>query len=99
MLRWQTQKRWMYHGRNCEIQRTSIDDATQYRGLVELETDVPDRALDSFPTEDVYRTRRPMRRGRDEYRTWLFFSWSGDGTRRLRDAVNDLAQYADETEI
>ena len=99
MLRWQTQKRWMYRGRNCEIQQTSIGDATQYRGLVELETDVPDRAVASFPEKSVHRTRRPMRRGRDEYRTWLFFNSTGGETRRLRDVVNDLAEYADETEI
>ena len=99
MLRWQTQKRWMYNGRNCEIQRTRVDDATQYRGLVELETDVPDRALATFSAENVLRTRRPMRRGRDEYRTWLFFSWSGEEAGRLRESVNDLAEHVDGTKI
>ena len=99
MIRWHTEKRWIHRGRNCEIHRTSVGGATQYRGLVELDTDVSDRALDAYPGERVHRKRRPMGRGRDEYRTWLFFSWSGEDVRRLREAVDDLADYADETEI
>lgn len=99
MLRWQTAKRWKYKGRTCEIQRTSVGDATQYRGLVEVETGVPDRALERSPVGNPTRKRRPKRGDDGEYRTWLCFGRSGDGASRLREEVNELAEHVREAEI
>lgn len=99
MILWQTEKRWTYKGRNCEIQRTNVGDAAQFRGLVEVRTDVSDRALDAAPVADPCRKRRPKRREKGEYRIWVCFNWSGDEFAGLREVVNELAEYVAETEI
>lgn len=98
MLLWQTEKRWKYKGRTCEIQRTHVGDATQYRGLVEVETGVSDRALERSPVGSPTRKRRPKRGADGEHRTWLCFDWSGEPA-DLRDAVNDLAEHVRDAEL
>jgi len=98
MLRWQTAKHWKYKGRDCEIQRTTVGETRQYRGLVALDTDVSDRALDRSPLEPT-RTRRPVPDRDGEFRTWLRVDWSGDEVADLREAVNELAEYVREAEI
>ena len=99
MILWQTAKRWTYRGRHCEIQRTSVDDATQYRGLVEVETGLSDRALDGAPVDDPQRRNRPKRHEDGEHREWVSFSWSGEDVPALREAVNELADYVGEHQI
>ena len=99
MILWQTAKRWTYKGRNCEIQRTSVADAAQYRGLVEVETGLSDRALDAGPVADLRRRSRPTREEDGEYREWVSFSWPGDAVSDLREEVNDLAEYVADAEV
>lgn len=99
MILWQTAKRWTYKGRNCEIQRTSVDGVTQYRGLVKVETGLPERALETAPVDEPRRKRRPMRREADEYRVWLCFDWEGGSVPRLRKEVNQLAEHVREWEL
>jgi hypothetical protein len=102
MILWQTAKRWRYRGRQCEIQRTDVDDATQYRGLVEVETGLSDRALDAAPVDDPRRKNRPKRHEDGEYREWVCFGWSEEDSTELsslREAVHDLAEHVRETEV
>lgn len=99
MIVWETTKRWRYRGRNCEIQRASVAGTTQYRGLVALGTDVPDRALETAPVTDPRRKRRPVRREDDEYRVWVCFGWSGEEVPDLREDVNRLAEHVDSAEV
>jgi hypothetical protein len=99
MIRWQTAKRWIHRGRRCEIQRTSVGDATQYRGLVEVETGLSDRALDAAPVANAQARHRPKRHADGEYREWVYFSWSGEDVPTLREEVNQLADHVGETEI
>jgi len=99
MLRWQTAKQWTYKGRTCEIQRTTVGETTQYRGLVALETGVSDRALERAPVGEPTRKRRPVVGEDGEYRTWLRVDWSGDRVAGLREEVNELAEYVREVEI
>jgi hypothetical protein len=99
MLRWQTAKHWTYKGRTCEIQQTTVGESTQYRGLVALDTDVSDRALERSPVGEPTRTRRPVPDEDGEFRTWLRVDWSGDGVADLREAVNELADYVREVEV
>lgn len=89
----------MYCGRTCEIQRTTVGDSTQYRGLVEVATGVPDRALASTPVGEVRRKHRPKRRAAGEYREWVYFGRSEDEVSRLREETNALADYVEETEL
>ena len=106
MIVWQTAKRWKYKGRTCEIQRSSVDDVTQFRGLVEVETGIPDRALSASPVDGVRSRRRPQRHAPDEFRTWVYFGWSGaesersdDGVPTLRSRVNNLAEHVANAEL
>lgn len=99
MILWQTVKRWTYKGRHCEIQRTNVDDATQYRGLVEVETGLSDRALDAAPVADPQRRNRPKRHEDGEYREWVCFNWSGEEVPALREEVNELAEYVGDEEL
>ncbi|WP_115863330.1 hypothetical protein [Halorussus litoreus] len=99
MLLWQTAKRWTYKGRNCEIQRTSVDDATQYRGLVAVETGLSDRALDAAPVADPQRRSRPERDDGGEYREWVCFGCRAEAASEIREEVNELAEYVGEAEI
>ncbi len=99
MILWQTAKRWTYKGRNCEIQRTSVADATQYRGLVEVDTGLSDGALAAGPVEDLRRRSRPERDSDGEYREWVYFSWPGETVSDLREEVNGLAEYVADAEV
>ena len=99
MILWQTAKRWTYKGRNCEIQRTSVAGAAQYRGLVEVETGLSDGALAAGPVADLRRRNRPKRDEDGEYREWVYFSWPGDAVSELREEVNDLAEYVSDAEL
>jgi len=100
MILWQTAKRWTYKGRKCEIQRTDVDDATQLRGLVEVETGVSDRALETAPVADPRRKSRPKRHDDEgEYREWVCFGWVGEELSALREEVHDLAEHVAETEV
>ncbi|MFC7080144.1 hypothetical protein [Halorussus caseinilyticus] len=99
MILWQTAKRWTYKGRNCEIQRTSVADAIQYRGLVEVETGLSDRALDAAPVADPQRKNRPKRHEDEEYREWVYFGWPDEELPDLREAVNGLAEYVRDREL
>jgi hypothetical protein len=99
MILWQTAKRWTYKGRNCEIQQTTVDGATQYRGLVEVETGVSDRALDAAPVADPRRKNRPKRHEDGEYREWVYFSWPGEEVTDLREEVNELAEHVIERQL
>ena len=98
MLLWRTAKRWKYKGRTCEIQRSSVGDVTQYRGLVEVETGIEERALGSSPVADLRRKRRPMRHEFGEFRTWLCFG-PERGARPPREQVNELAAFVGEREL
>ncbi|MFC4549145.1 MULTISPECIES: hypothetical protein [Halorussus] len=105
MIVWQTAKRWKYKGRTCEIQRSSVGDA-QFRGLVRVETGIPDRALSASPVDGVRSKRRPKRHAPGEYRTWVYFAWSGaesersdDGVPTLRSRVNNLAEHMAKAEL
>ena len=99
MILWQTAKRWTYKGRHCEIQRTSVDDATQYRGLVEVDTGLSDRALDGAPVAAPQRRNRPKRKEAGEFREWVCFNWSGEEVTALREEVNELAEYVGENQL
>ncbi|WP_435177705.1 hypothetical protein [Halorussus sp. AFM4] len=99
MILWQTAKRWTYRGRNCEIQRTDVADATQYRGLVQVESGLSDGALAAGPVADLRRRSRPTRDEAGEYREWVYFGWSGDAVADLRDEVNDVAEYVADAEL
>jgi hypothetical protein len=102
MILWQTAKRWTYRGRKCEIQRTDVvDDVPQYRGLVEVETGMSDRALDAAPVADPRRKHRPKRHEDGEYREWVCFAWTGEDGRlgSLREEVNGLADHVEEREV
>lgn len=99
MIVWQTAKRWTYRGRRCEIQRVSVADATQYRGLVETEKGLSDGALDAAPVADPQRRTRPKRHEEGEYREWVCFDWSGDEVPTLREEVNELAEYVGDAEV
>lgn len=99
MLVWQTEKRWTYHGRTCEIQRTAVGDSTQYRGLVEVETGVSDRALASSPVGELRRKSRPKRRAAGEYREWVYFARSEIDAGRLREETNALADHVGDVEV
>lgn len=99
MILWQTAKRWTYKGRHCEIQQTDVDDDTLYRGLVEVETGLSDRALDAAPVADPRRKSRPKRHEDEEYREWVCFQWPGDEIPSLREEVNGLADHVTETEV
>ena len=106
MIVWQTAKRWKYRGRTCEIQRSSVGDACQFRGLVEVETGVSDRALSSSPVDGLRRKRRPKRHAPGEYRTWVYFGSSdpasgrsNDGFPTLRSRINSLADHVAKAEL
>jgi len=99
MLLWQTAKRWTYRGRNCEIQRTSVDDETLYRGLVAVGTGLSDRALDAAPVADLRRKHRPERGAEGEYREWVCFQWPDERRSDLREEVNGLADHVADAEV
>ena len=101
MILWQTAKRWTYKGRKCEIQRTDVDEGTQFRGLVEVETGLSDHALDAAPVADPRRKNRQERHDEGEYREWVCFGWpdAGDGLSALREEVHALAEHVAETEV
>ena len=98
MLLWRTAKRWKYKGRTCEIQRSSVGDVSQHRGLVEVETGIEERALESSPVPDLRRKRRPMRHEAGEFRTWLCFG-SEQETAALRERVDELAEFVGERKL
>ncbi|UPW00335.1 hypothetical protein M0R88_17725 [Halorussus gelatinilyticus] len=99
MILWQTAKRWTYKGRKCEIQRTNVDDATQYRGLVEVETGLSDSALAAAPVAGLRRRNRPKRHEDGEYREWVYFERAGDAIADLREEVNGLAEHVRDAEV
>ncbi|WP_158056413.1 hypothetical protein [Halorussus halophilus] len=99
MIVWQTAKRWKYKGRTCEIQQSSVGDASQLRGLVEVETGIEECQLDASPIADLQRKRWPMRHERGEFRTWLYFGSSESEKSALREEVNELAEFVGEREL
>ena len=98
MIHWQTAKRWTYKGRSCEIQRANVAGDDAYRGLVAVETALPDRALDDAPVAGVRRTRRRERHDPGSVGEWACFQSAEDAVPKLREDVNELADYVDGAE-
>ncbi len=101
MILWQTAQRWTYKGRKCEIQRTNVEEATQYRGLVEVETGLSDGALEAAPVAGLRRRNRPERHGDEEFREWVSFNWSDEdgAVSLLREEVNGLAEHVRDGDV